>query len=194
MLLFLLNHKLLSGLIWLSIVCSVSVQIIMGVCMQRFVEEMDQISVSKNSFLNMYKICPEGTSPGKHVDNMMENYRICGCTPDTWKTLSGQAIMLSVILSGLGVCIGIARGETIGSLLPYYVFCMIGLYAYFAIAGAVDVKGKQEKIREKLYNYFLQKQQEQQQPMEAKEKETPVSEREHDCTLELVELLDELLI
>ena len=73
MLLFLLNHKLLSGLIWLSIVCGVSVQIIMGVCMQRFVEEMDQISVSKNSFLNMYKICPEGTSPGKHVDNMMEN-------------------------------------------------------------------------------------------------------------------------
>ena len=48
MLLFLLNHKLLSGLIWLSIVCGVSVQIIMGVCMQRFVEEMDQISVSKN--------------------------------------------------------------------------------------------------------------------------------------------------
>ncbi len=152
MLLFLLNHKLLSGLIWLLIGCGVGVQIVMGVRMQRLLEEMDQMSDTKNSFLNKCRICPEGTSPRNHVDNMMKNYHIWGCTPATWKALSGQAIMLSVVLSGVGVCVGIARGETIGSLLPYYVFCMIGLYAYFAISGAADTKGRMEKSKK---NFML---------------------------------------
>ena len=194
MLLFLLNHKLLSGMIWILIVCGVSTQIILGVRMQRLLEEMDQISATKNSFLNKCRICPEGTNPRNHVDNMMENYRIWGCMPATWKALSGQAMMLSVVLSGVGVCIGIARGETIGSLLPYYVFCMIGLYAYFAISGAVDAKGRMEKIKEKLYAYFEQKCQEQEKPETMEKNDIQTSEKEQDCTLELVELLDELLI
>ena len=124
----------------------------------------------------------------------MKNYRIWGCTPATWKALSGQAMMLSVVLSGVGVCIGIARGETIGSLLPYYVFCMIGLYAYFAISGAADAKGRMEKIKEKLYAYFEQKCQEQDKPETMEKNKIQTPEKEQDCTLELVELLDELLI
>ena len=194
MLLFLLTHKLLSGLIWLLIVCGVGLQIMMGVRMQRLLEEMDRMSATKDPFLNKCRICPEGTSLRTHVDNMMENFHICGCTPSTLKTMSGQAIMLSVVLSGVGVCIGIARGETIGSLLPYYVFCMVGLYGYFAIAGAVDAKGRLEKIKERLYSYLTQRVKEQDKPSGEGEGEQAPGKKEQDCTLELVELLDELLI
>lgn len=206
MLLFILTHKLLSGLIWLLIVCGVGLQIIMGIRLQRLLDEMDKMSTTKDPFLNKCRLCPEGTSPRTHVDHMMENYHICGCTPATLKALSGQAIMLSVVLSGVGVCVGIARGETIGSLLPYYVFCMIGLYAFFAISGAVNLRGRLEKIREKLYHYVSQRVQDQDKPKLQTEntakgeatakKETIVKEemQEHDCTLELVELLDELLV
>lgn len=206
MLLFIGNHKLLSGLIWLLIVCGVGLQIIMGIRLQRLSDEMERMSTTKHPFLNKCKLCPEGTSPRTHVDHMMENYRICGCTPATLKALSGQATMLSVVLAGVGVCVGIARGETIGSLLPYYVFSMIGLYAYFAISGAVDLKGRLEKIQEKLYLYISQRVQEQDKLTlreETTEKQEPATReeasgkeegQEHDCTLELVELLDELLV
>ena len=100
MLLFLLNHKLLSGMIWILIVCGVSTQIILGVRMQRLLEEMDQISATKNSFLNKCRICPEGTSPRNHVDNMMKNYRIWGCMPATWKALSSHDVVCGFVRGG----------------------------------------------------------------------------------------------
>jgi len=210
MILFISTHKVLTGLIWFLIACSVGIQVLMGVNLQKLLEELDKPSGKKNTFLKQCKVRPERINLQQHADKCMEGYHIGPFTITGLKHLAGQAMMLSIVLCGIGVCIGLVRGETLGSLLPFYVFSMIGLYGYFAVSGVVDLPERQERVKKSLAIYLeMDKENKADKPSESSEAvpEPPEKEKTEqadtmeaseqsrkDDFLELVELMDELWV
>lgn len=48
----------------------------------------------------------------------------------------------------------IATGASIGEILPYYIVSLFGLYLYFSVSSAVDVKGKIGVLKVNLMDYL----------------------------------------
>lgn len=67
---------------------------------------------------------------------------------------SGQILMFSIFLTGVGACRAIIARETIGDFLAYYVLVFIMLYAHFAVSAAADLKGKREILKTNLIDYL----------------------------------------
>ena len=72
----------------------------------------------------------------------------------TWKHLSGQLVLLSVFAAGLGACLGIMDGKTLGEILPFYIVSMLDLYIYFAVSGFVDIEEKKKVLKINLVDYL----------------------------------------
>lgn len=67
---------------------------------------------------------------------------------------SGQAMLLSVVFSGIGICRSIVKGRTLGDILPFYIVSFIGLYLYFSISTVVDIKSKRRTLKINLVDYL----------------------------------------
>ena len=72
----------------------------------------------------------------------------------TWKHFSGQLVLLSVFAAGLGACLGIMDGKTLGEILPFYIVSMLDLYIYFAVSGFVDIEEKKRVLKINLVDYL----------------------------------------
>ena len=68
--------------------------------------------------------------------------------------MSGQLILLAVFAAGIGACLGIVQGSTLGEILPFYIVSMFGLYFYFAVSGAVDINEKKDTLKTNLVDYL----------------------------------------
>ena len=88
------------------------------------------------------------------VERFLNRVRMGKLKVSAWRHLSGQLILLSVFTAGLGACLGIVQGSTIGEILPFYIVSMFGLYVYFAISGAVDINEKKEILKTNLIDYM----------------------------------------
>lgn len=154
MLLFISTHKLLSGLVAFFLFGSIAVQVLVGIRLQKLLDELDKPAGAKSPFLKKCRVHPGQINLNEHVEKCLDTYRIGPFGIRGLKQLSLQGLMLSVIFCGVGVCVGIVRGETIGSLLPFYIFSMIGLYCYYAISGVVDIQTKLDRLRGKLVRYL----------------------------------------
>ena len=88
------------------------------------------------------------------VDKYMNQLKICGFSLSVLKHLSGQLVLLSILISGIGACRGIIAGESILYIVPYYIISFLGLYCYFAISSLVDIVGKTQILRTNLIDYL----------------------------------------
>lgn len=73
------------------------------------------------------------------------------------KHLSGQALMLSIFLAGVGACKGIIEGQTLGQVLPFYIISLFGMYLNFSLSGIMDLEGKKKQIRMNLSDFLENK-------------------------------------
>jgi hypothetical protein len=88
------------------------------------------------------------------VERFLNKVRMGKLKVSVWRHLSGQLILLSVFTAGIGACLGIVQGSTLGEILPFYIVSMFGLYSYFAISGAVDINEKKEVLKTNLVDYL----------------------------------------
>ncbi len=141
-----------------SIICQVS----MGVLCHKLIWESENMSSTANKSLQQLKLkfsscCQlhEGMSNiAVFVDKYMNQLKICGFSLSVLKHLSGQLVLLSILISGIGACRGIITGESILYIVPYYIISFLGLYCYFAISSLVDIVGKTQILRTNLIDYL----------------------------------------
>ena len=141
-----------------SIICQVS----MGVLCHKLIWESENMSSMANKSLQQLKLkfsscCQlhEGMSNiAVFVDKYMNQLKICGFSLSVLKHLSGQLVLLSILISGIGACRGIIAGESILYIVPYYIISFLGLYCYFAISSLVDIVGKTQILRTNLIDYL----------------------------------------
>lgn len=145
-------------LLSLSIICQIS----MGVLCHKLIWETENMSSTTNKSLQQLKLkfsscCQlhEGMSNiSVFVDKYMNQLKIHGISLSTLKHLSGQLVLLSILISGIGACKGIILGESVIYIIPYYIISFLGLYCYFSISSLVDVSGKTQILRTNLIDYL----------------------------------------
>ena len=141
-----------------SIICQIS----MGVLCHKLIRETENMSSTSNKSLQQLKLkfssCSklhEGISNiPVFVDKYMNKIKVNGISLATLKHLSGQLVLLSVLISGIGACKGIVLGESVIYVIPYYIISFLGLYCYFAISSLVDISGKTKILRTNLIDYL----------------------------------------
>lgn len=150
--------KLAIFLITLSIIC----QIVAGVLYQSMIQETDNMSATNNKLLKQCKLkfanCFQLNSGVANipvfVDKFINRIKIGFLTLPGLANFSGQMILLSVLLCGIGLYRRIAEGRHMVELFPYYIISLFGLYAYFSISSLVDLKGKRDVLKTNMVDYL----------------------------------------
>lgn len=146
------------SLLSLSIIC----QIVMGVIYHKLIRETENMSTTRHKSLQQLKLkfssrnkISEGIpNVSVFVDKFMNQIKV-GCLPLSFlKHLSGQLMLLAVLVAGIGACLGIIHGESFFNIAPFYAVSFLGLYCYFAVSSLIDIPGKAKILRTNLVDYL----------------------------------------
>lgn len=159
-LIFLHKYYIIAILVFLflSIIC----QITSGVIYHRLIWETEHMSSTTNPSLQQLKLRFSGcrkinervSNVPVFVDKFISRIKIGGLPLSLLKHLSGQLMLLSVLVAGIGACIGIIHNESFISIAPFYAISFLGLYCYFAVSSLVDIPGKIRILHINLVDYL----------------------------------------
>ncbi len=157
-----MSHNVIIGIVVLLIVLSIIFQIMIGVLYQNMINETDNMTATDNlllkqckkKFANCYRMNGGVTNIPVFVDKFINHLRIGNISLISLQHWSGQLVLFSVFVSGMGIYIGITRGDHFISLMPYYIISMIGLYVYFGVSSAIDITGKKQVLKTNLVDYM----------------------------------------
>lgn len=189
----------------LSIIC----QIMMGVLFENMIQEAENMPTTENrllkqcklKYINSYRLNGKMCNTSVFVDKFLAKIQCMGISLSKLIHLSGQFMMLSVVVTGIAICRLLAAGNTLFQIIPFYLSSILGLYLYFSVSGIVDVSGKKELLKANLVDYLenhlmprleLMDCDEKSTAGEASEQQKKEAEGKKSKTLE--ELLEEILL
>lgn len=157
-----LQHKVVIGVILFLFIISIGIQIVIGRFFTGLIRETENMASTdrtllcqcKRKFASCYELNTGVLNVSVFVDKFLNKIKIGNVTVTWLKHLSGQLMLLSVFTCGLGACLGIVRGETVGDILPYYMISLFGLYIYFSISSFVDLTGKRRILKTNVIDYL----------------------------------------
>lgn len=156
------RHKYFMIAILALLSCSILCQILIGVLYRRLIRETENMSATKNKSLQKLKLkftsCRQlhETIPNVtvFVDKYINQLSIGRFPVSLFRHLSGQLTLLSVLVAGIGACLGIIQGESFLAIAPFYLISFFGLYLYFAVSSLTDIPGKMGMLRTNLVDYL----------------------------------------
>lgn len=156
------RHKYFMFVILTLLFCSILCQLLLGVLYRGLIRETENMSATKNKSLQQLKLkftsCRQLHETIPNVPVFVDKFlnQIClGKIPVTFfRHLSGQLTLLSVLVAGIGACIGIIQEESFLSIAPFYLVSFLGLYLYFAATSLIDLPGKINMLRTNLVDYL----------------------------------------
>lgn len=156
------RHKNFLLVIFALLFCSIICQILLGVIYHRLIHETENMSATKNKSLQQLKLkftsCTQLHENMPNISVFVDKYLnqiSIGKIPVTFlKHLSGQLTLLSVLVAGIGACLGIIREESLLTIAPFYLISFFGLYLYFAVTSLIDLPGKVNILRTNLVDYL----------------------------------------
>lgn len=156
------EHKLLTGLISFFLLSSIICQIVSAAIYQCMILESDNMSATKNKLLkeckqkyaNYYKLNGKMVNTGVFVDKFLQKISFAGIRINRLNFISGQFMMLSVLMTGIAICLSLAAGNTLFQIIPYYLISILGLYLYFSVAGMADIQEKKKALKTNLVDYL----------------------------------------
>lgn len=156
------EEKVLSILMFVSLVLSVTGRIMIGILYQNMIHETENMSATKNKalkqcklkFANCYQLNSGVANIPIFVDKCLNRMHVGPFTFQTVYHLSGQMMLLSVFFAGAGICRCIIRGFSVGEILPFYIVSFLGLYLYFAVSAIADIKGRRRILKTNLVDYL----------------------------------------
>jgi hypothetical protein len=157
-----MEHEILTGLIFFSLLLGIICQIIPGVIYQRMISASDHMAETKNKQLKSckekyaghYKLNGKMVNTGVFVDKFLQKVCIARIKLSFLNHISGQMMMLSILITGLSICLSLASGSTLFQIIPYYLVSILGMYLYFSISGMVNLQEKKEILRINLTDYL----------------------------------------
>lgn len=157
-----LEHKFLAGAIFIFLLLSIICQIAVGVIYHGMIQEAGNMSTTENKLLkqcklkytNCYKLNGRLVNTSVFVDKFMQRIGYARFSLVRLTHISGQLMMLSVVVTGVAVCLSLAAGDTLFQIIPYYLSSILGLYFYFSISGVVDIQGKRNMLKTNLVDYL----------------------------------------
>ncbi len=157
-----LQHKIIMSFVFILFILAIILQIVIGSYYSLLIRETDNMATTripilcqcKRKYSNSYRLNNGILNVSIFVERYLSKIRLGKIKVSTWKHISGQLILFSVFTAGVGACLGIIRGSTLGEILPFYIVSMFGLYFYFAISGAVDINEKKEILKTNLVDYL----------------------------------------
>ena len=159
-LIFLHKNYIIAMLVFLflSIIC----QITLGVIYHKLIWETEHMSSTTNKSLQQLKLKFSGcrkinekvSNVPIFVDRFISRIKIGGLPLSLLKHLSGQLMLLSVLIAGIGACMGIVNNESFISIAPFYAISFLGLYCYFAVSSLVDIPGRIKILHINLVDYL----------------------------------------
>lgn len=156
------NHIILTGLILLFLLSSIVCQIISAVIYQNMINQSDYMSSTENKILKQckqkyasyYKLNGKMVNTSVFVDKFLHKIRIGGFSLSRLFHISGQMMMLSVLVTGISICYLLSQGNTLFEIMPYYLVSILGLYLYFSVSGALNIQEKGNLLKTNLIDYL----------------------------------------
>ncbi len=156
------QHKFFMIAILALLSASIICQILMEVIYRRLIWETEHMSATadkslqqlKLKFTGCRKINEKVANVPIFVDKYLSGIRFGKVPLSLIQHLSGQLVLLAVLVAGIGACRGIINNENFFSIAPFYVVSFLGLYCYFAVSSLVDAAGKRNTLRINLVDYL----------------------------------------
>lgn len=156
------DHIILTGLILLFLLSSIVCQIISAVIYQNMINQSDNMSSTENKILKQckqkyagyYKLNGKMVNTSVFVDKFLHKIRIGGFSLSRLFHISGQMMMLSVLVTGISICYLLSLGNTLFEIMPYYLVSILGLYLYFSVSGALNIQEKNSLLKTNLIDYL----------------------------------------
>ena len=151
---------------------SMGILIFLAVNYNQFIKDAENMSITKRrelkaiktKFLNSYGrketeeerrfSIQEQINVEVFVDKAINRLKFCGLKVNTWRFLSGQSLLISIIFAGLGVFRGILAKMTIREISPFYLIAFLELYIFFSVVSICDYEGKDKLLRLTLIEYI----------------------------------------
>ena len=157
-----MEEKVITGFMLGCLVLSVFLRIFLGLLYQNMIREADNMATTKNKmlkqcklkFANCYQLSNGVANIPVFVDKFLNRLSFGHLSYSMMYHLSGQAMLLSVLFSGVGICRSIVGGKTLGDILPFYIVSFLGLYLYFSVSTVVDIKGRKRVLKVNLVDYL----------------------------------------
>lgn len=145
-------------LLSLSIIC----QIVSGVIYHKLIWETENMSTTTNRTLQKLKLkftsCRQLHESVPNVpvfvDKFIHQIKVGRLPLSFLKHISGQLMLLAVLVAGIGACLGIIHDEDFFQIAPFYLISFLGLYCYFAVSSLVDIPGKIKILHTNLVDYL----------------------------------------
>jgi hypothetical protein len=156
------RHPYLAAAIVATVLFSIVLQIIIGNMLGRMINEAENIASTENKqlkqfklkFVNCYKLNEGMGNVTVFVERFLEKLEVGKIKLTTMHRISGQLVLFSVFLSGIGAARSIVLGETIGQILPFYVLAFLGLYLYFVSSSFAGIEEKKLSLKFSLVDYL----------------------------------------
>ncbi len=156
------QHRYYMAAILFLILLSILCQITLGVIYHRLIRETENMSATKNKSLQQLKLRFSGCSRINDgisnvpvfVDRFLNQLHAGIFSLSFLRHLSGQLMLLAVLVAGIGACHSIAADETIFQISPFYLICFAGLYCYFSLSSLIDIPGKTKMLQTNLIDYL----------------------------------------
>ena len=153
------KYKLLLVLIIVFFICS---QVIPGVILSHLLAETGNMASTQNQplkqcrlkYINCCQLNGRVVNTSVFVDRFIRKLTFAGISLSRISHLAGQMMMLSILVTGIGVCRCLSAGGTLFQIIPYYVISILELYLYFTLSGAVDIAGRKEALKIELTDYL----------------------------------------
>lgn len=157
-----IRHPYLSLGIVTVVVISVVLQMLIGNVLGRMVYEAENMASTENKqlkqfklkFMNCYKMNEGMGNVTVFVERFLEKIAIGKVKVSSIHRISSQLMLFAVLLSGLGAARGIVLNETVGQVLPFYVFAFLGLYIYYVATSFAGMEEKKLSLKFSLVDYL----------------------------------------
>ncbi|MCM1135119.1 MAG: hypothetical protein NC400_06025 [Clostridium sp.] len=156
------EHRLLTGLISAFLLSGILCQMISGLAYQKLISESDNMSATENKqlkqckqkYASYYKLNGKMVNTEVFVDRFLQKVCLFKIQLNKLAHISGQLVMLSILMAGISVCLLLSAGSTLFQIMPYYLVSILGMYLYFSISGIVDTEEKKKILRTNLTDYL----------------------------------------
>lgn len=147
-----------AALLFFSILC----RFFPGMRLKRLLAETANLSVSPNTILrqcvlkysSLCELNGGRMNTSVYVEKFLRQLKFGRFSLRFWDRLGGQLLLLSVFADGIGACMGLMGGQTLGNVIWFYLQAFLSLYLYFAVIGMIDTASTAEELKITLADFL----------------------------------------